>query len=992
MSAPFFGYAETRANTYVSNHQTQPSTVVLADGSYVVSWASNGQDGSGYGIYAQRFDADGDKIGAEFRVNSTTAHNQLKPVTVALADGGYAIFWEQTPTGTATSGSYYTVSGQRFDANGNAYGSQMTISASNAEGVQATLLSNGALVVIWQDTAGKQIYGRWFDPEGNILIHARPLATYLGYNPNTLQIDNPMIAPLKGGGFVLSWAANNNGIPNAGTDIYVQRYDGSGNAVGSYSAPWGAAIGPQDFSAIVGLEDGGYVVAIDTGGPNSLVSDRNILLQRYNADGTKMGGLIQANTYTSGQQQQPKLIAMPDGGYVVAWVSEGQDGSANGIYAQRYDVNNSKVGGEFRINDTTLNNQGAPNLVARPDGSFIAAWASLQADGYYDVIVKHYSNITAEVPFYNSVTGGNASETLTGTEGRDRIAAFFGDDHLSGNGGDDLLSGGFGDDSLYGGTGNDSLFGGGGDDILVGGEGADVLWGGAGNDIYIIDDGDDLLHEEPGEGVDTAIVSINNYTLPENVEALSYQGTGEFTGYGNAQANAISSGAGNDTLYGAGGNDTLDGGAGADRLIGGVGDDTYLIDDAGDIVIELAGEGIDTVQSAISHTLSANVEILALMGMTAIDGIGNDLANTIIGNAAANRLDGGLGADTLNGGLGDDIYIVDNAGDVVVEAVGQGIDRVETTLASYLLGPDVENLSYVGTSDFAGTGNGLNNAITGGAGADTLDGGAGADTLVGGAGNDVYVIDNVDDVVVERADEGNDTVHSSISHTLEVNVENLVLMGTDDLDGTGNGLANHISGNAGANRLDGGAGVDTLVGGQGDDTYIVDDINDAVIELTGGGIDRLLTDLSSYHLAANVEELVYIGADAFSGTGNELNNIIIGGNGNDTLDGGDGADTLIGGNGADCFIVSDGDVVTDFVAADGDQIDLSATDVDPQLPGRQPFIWLDQAEFTNVAGQLRRQVAGDDLLLLADRDGDGSADLTITLNGISTISVAELVL
>lgn len=317
------------------------------------------------------------------------------------------------------------------------------------------------------------------------------------------------------------------------------------------------------------------------------------------------------------------------------------------------------------------------------------------------------------------------------------------------------------------------------------------------------------------------------------VQNLTLNGTsGADTLTGRSGNDTLSGGAGNDTLTGNAGNDRLDGGAGNDTMRGGTGDDTYVVDSASDVVTENAAEGNDTVESSVTLTLGANVENLTLTGTSAINGTGNTLDNILTGNSAVNtltggagndRLDGKAGADRLIGGAGNDTYVVDNTSDTITENASEGTDTVESSV-TWTLGNNLENLTLTGTAALNGTGNALDNiltgnsavnTLTGGAGNDRLDGKAGADRLIGGAGNDTYVVDNTGDIITENANEGTDTVESSVTWTLGANLENLTLVGTSAINGTGNALANVLSGNAAANILTGGAGNDTYILGRG---------------------------------------------------------------------------------------------------------------------------------------------------------------------------------
>ncbi len=506
----------------------------------------------------------------------------------------------------------------------------------------------------------------------------------------------------------------------------------------------------------------------------------------------------------------------------------------------------------------------------------------------------------------------------TGTDGNDSLYGFAGNDSLSGGGGNDYLYGNAGNDTLRGGTGADTLLGNDGNDLLDGGTGIDTMTGGLGDDTYVVDNAGDQVLENSGEGADTVQSSIT-YSLGANVENLTLTGALAINGTGNTLNNVLIGNGAANILTGYSGNDTLDGGAGIDTLIGGIGDDYYVVDNSADVITENAGEGIDSVSASVSYTLGANVENLLQTGTFSISATGNSLANTLQGNSGNNTLNGGAGADTLIGGLGNDTYVVDNTGDVVTEAASAGTDTVQSSI-SYILGANLENLTLTGSAAINGTGNTLANIITGNAANNTLDGGTGADTLIGGLGNDSYVVDNVGDVVTEAASAGTDLVQSSVSYTLSSDVENLTLTGTAAINGTGNTLNNIITGNAANNTLDGGTGTDTLIGGLGDDTYIVDDATDVVTESASAGTDTVQTSIS-YTLGANLENLTLTGSAVVDGTGNTLANSITGNDANNTLDGGTGVDTLIGGLGDDTYMVDDAaDVVVEAASAGTDSV------------------------------------------------------------------------
>ena len=458
--------------------------------------------------------------------------------------------------------------------------------------------------------------------------------------------------------------------------------------------------------------------------------------------------------------------------------------------------------------------------------------------------------------------------------------------------------------------------------------------GGAGNDTYFVNVATDVITELANEGVDTVQSNVT-LTLASvaNVENLVLLGNTAINGTGNVLDNVLTGNGAINTLTGGAGNDALDGGAGNDTMVGGAGNDMYVVDATTDVVIELANEGTDTVQSTVTLTVPMNVENLNLLGSAPISATGNTLNNVLRGNAAVNTLNGGTGADAMYGGAGNDIYFVDNVADTVTELAGEGLDLVQASV-TFTLAAEVENLTLTGTTAINGTGNvsanqltgnSASNTLTGGAGDDTLDGAAGVDTLIGGAGNDLYTIETATDVITEMAGEGADTVQAAVTLTLVANVENLVLMGSGVINGTGNALDNNLTGNsannalnggAGNDTLDGGLGNDTMVGGAGNDIYVVNVATDVVTELANEGTDTVVSAVT-LTLGANLENLTLSGSSPINATGNTLNNVLTGnsannalsgGDGNDTLTGGAGTDALTGGLGDDVYVV---DVITD---------------------------------------------------------------------------------
>jgi Ca2+-binding RTX toxin-like protein len=279
-------------------------------------------------------------------------------------------------------------------------------------------------------------------------------------------------------------------------------------------------------------------------------------------------------------------------------------------------------------------------------------------------------------------------ENLTGLSASGQeLAGNSLDNIITGAAGNDTLRGFDGNDTLIGGGGNDLLVGGAGNDVLDGGTGADRMEGGLGNDIYFVDHEGDVTAEF-GDGIDEVRTTLAAYALTGLVENLTgLLGTGQDLA-GNSLDNVITGGAGNDTLRGRDGNDTLFGGSGNDILFGGTGNDTmrggtgddiYHVEELGDLVIELAGQGTDEVRTTLSsYTLGANVERVTGMSASGHTLTGNALHNAVKGGSGNDSLFGGDGNDWIEGGAGNDLLSGDRGRDTLFGGSGADTFKFNT--------------------------------------------------------------------------------------------------------------------------------------------------------------------------------------------------------------------------------------------------------------------------------------------------------------------------
>jgi hypothetical protein len=379
---------EFRVNTYTTNGQDLPAVAMDDAGNSVVVWESNGQDGSDYGIYAQRYNAAGAPQGPEFLVNTATQNLQYAPDVAMDDDGDFVVIWH---TGV--------IAGQRFNAAGVPQGEEFELPTAVPHLYPKVAMdADGDFVVTWEEyqNGDLQIFAQRFNAAGAAQggeIHVNiPGADQFG----------PAIDMDSDGNFVIAWQISF--FNDFDRDIVARRFNASGQPQGD---PFFVNTTINDYQYLPSIamhEDGDFVVAWVSRGQDRPNSD-GVFAQRFDAAGVKQGGEFQVNTHTTGAQRRPAVLMDDGGDFVIAWDSFAQQApNTYGVYAQRYSAAGTAIGGEFRVSTTpnpmTPNNFGAqPTGAMDNDGDFIVVWANLGKDGSsYGVYAQRYAATTAVAP------------------------------------------------------------------------------------------------------------------------------------------------------------------------------------------------------------------------------------------------------------------------------------------------------------------------------------------------------------------------------------------------------------------------------------------------------------------------------------------------------------------------------------------------------------------------------------------------------------------
>ncbi|HYI40518.1 MAG TPA: hypothetical protein VE053_09395 [Allosphingosinicella sp.] len=966
---------EFTVDSGTSLYRIQVSSSPLSGGGFVVTWVEENPYPATFDVKAQRFGSDGQKIGGEIAINSTTDEFQTEPDIAGLPGGGFVAVWLQSgSTGTDV------YRGRIFDSSGAPVTGEFIVSTGqvgDSYSAEVVALSGGGFLVAWNETVGG-IRAQLFTDAG---VKVGPVIIVDAAVGGSQFV--PVVASLPSGGFVVAWSDDSGG---AGARIRAQVFDSAGAKVGSEFAVTPGSPNAQTAPTIAANAAGEFLI-----GWTEFVQfgEGDVKARLFSASGTPIGDSFTVNTLTQGSQNLPQATALATGGFVIGW-------DTPGLFNDSHDANMRVF---FPVMRGTSGND---TLVGGSDRDFI--------DG---------------LEGNDQLSGGLDDDGLFGDLGNDSLDGGDGNDELQGGEGDDTLTGGAGNDLLEGGAGNDGLDGGDGDDVLrVSGAGSEAAMGGAQNDLLIVDYSD-LTTEVTSTALSSggqsgSILAADRFVSFTGIERLQIS-----TGSGNDD---IRTGAGDDIVSLGAGDDRVDIGTGLGRADGGTGIDGIAAD------LSALGQFSWSLQSnflAVNNTMIPSdtfkgfeyfIAIVTGFGNQSLDTTALALDDDMTTGAGDDRVSVNHGHDVWRAGTGSDSLSMDYSGATTAilttgftaSADGTGYDGayvagdrsvvftgVETVAIAGGSGNDVIRTGAGNDSVYGGDGDDFIDVGSAGLGGDTAFGGDGVDgisadvswmpfaiqwnlvtgvfgspaffvpfggfeylgTLTTGTGNDNIVTSNLDrdeqintgigndnitvmngDDVVNAGSGGTDTLIVDYRNTSTAIVsgaltasaggghDGRIAAGDRAVDFTGietfqifgGSAADDLKGGAGNDRLNGGGGIDTMAGGLGNDIYTVDDAADVVIENPGEGIDTITTALAVYSLVGrpDIENLSVTGfIIPRDFRGNSGNNVISGGSTSDVLrlyDGGD--DTVNGAIGNDTLFFI-GSLTAADVVNGGDGVD-----------------------------------------------------------------------
>ena len=370
---------EFQVNSYTTSHQASPAVAADGSGNFVVVWESYYQDGSLWGAFGQRFNSAGSPVGSEFQVNSFTTGAQGAVEVAGGVSGSFVVVWESSG---GQDGSTEGVFAQRFNSAGAKVGSEFQVNTYTTWPQRAPTVaadSSGNFVVAWvsygQDGGqfSARVFGQRFSSAGSTMGSEFQVNSY-----TTGEQKRPAIAEGGSGNFVVVWNSGYNNQDGSGYGVFGQRFNAAGSKLGSEFRINSYTTSDQVFPAVAADGSNNFVVVWASKGQDG--SGYGVFGQRFDAAGSEVGSEFQVNSYTTGDQQWVAVAEGSSGGFAVVWSSFGQDGSRSGVFGQQFNSAGGKVGGEFQVNSYTTQDQDAPAVAADGSGNFVVAWEGTQGE------------------------------------------------------------------------------------------------------------------------------------------------------------------------------------------------------------------------------------------------------------------------------------------------------------------------------------------------------------------------------------------------------------------------------------------------------------------------------------------------------------------------------------------------------------------------------------------------------------------------------------
>jgi len=366
---------EFQVNTYSTNDQDWPAVAIDGRGNFVVAWESNGQDGSAYGVFAQRFKKNGKALGSEFQVNSYTNSNQGAPAIAMDAKGNFIITW----VSFGQDGAGFGVFARRYNQKGKTIGPEFQVNTykNSDQGAPSIAMdAKGNFVIVWvsssQDGSDCGIFAQRFSKKGKRLGPE--------FQVNTYHIDQqvwPAVAMDTKGNFIIAWMSY--GQDGSGYGVFAQRFAKKGKMLGSEFQVNTYTNGNQEAAAIAVDSTGNFIIVWESEEQDG--SGYGVFAQRYDRKGRTLESEFQVNTYTDLHQGSPSAAVNGKGDFIITWDSGGQDGSDYGVFAQKYSNKGSSIKTEFQLNTHTKDCQGSPVIAMNFKGNNVIAWQSDNQDG-----------------------------------------------------------------------------------------------------------------------------------------------------------------------------------------------------------------------------------------------------------------------------------------------------------------------------------------------------------------------------------------------------------------------------------------------------------------------------------------------------------------------------------------------------------------------------------------------------------------------------------